>query len=182
MRRFVSAFAVLALVVPAGAQDFSDPRAVVEALYAPYFQPADSFDYARLDAAPLQSIGLNALFARDREEAGEGIGRIDFDPYVNGQDFDLGNLAVGDPVYVGGRAVVGVSGSSRTWATSSSMRVATGRSTTCGPMARSSRTASRTSSTPRCRNSATGVPKTRPSRLLAGRRPAWCRTAQPPGA
>lgn len=108
MRRFVSAFAVLALVVPAGAQDFSDPRAVVEALYAPYFQPADSFDYARLDAAPLQSIGLNALFARDREEAGEGIGRIDFDPYVNGQDFDLGNLAVGDPVYVGGRAVVGV--------------------------------------------------------------------------
>lgn len=108
MRRFVSAFAVLALVVPAGAQDFSDPRALVEALYAPYFQPADSFDYARLDAAPLQSIGLNALFARDREEAGEGIGRIDFDPYVNGQDFDLGNLAVGDPVYVGGRAVVGV--------------------------------------------------------------------------
>lgn len=108
MRVLASAFAVLALVAPVAAQDFTDPRAVVEALYAPYFQPYDSFDYAKLDAAPLQSAGLNALFARDREEAGEGIGRIDFDPYVNGQDFELTDLVVAEPAYAGGRAVVGV--------------------------------------------------------------------------
>lgn len=112
MRLPISAFALvasLALSLPAVAVDFTSPRAVIEALYAPDLQPTDAFDYTLLDATPLQSQGLNALFARDRDEAGDGIGRIDFDPYVNGQDFELSALAVGEPVYVAGRAVVVVS-------------------------------------------------------------------------
>ena len=108
MRLILAATAVLASLTPALAVDFTSPKAVVEALYEPYFQPYESFDYQLLDATPLQSAGLNALFAKDREEAGEGIGRIDFDPYINGQDFQVTDLAVGEPVYAGGRAVVGV--------------------------------------------------------------------------
>lgn len=107
-RLTLAAVALLASFAPALAVDFTSPKAVVEALYEPYFQPSDNFDYQLLDATPLQSAGLNALFERDREEAGDGIGRIDFDPYVNGQDFQLTELAVGEPVYAGGRAVVGV--------------------------------------------------------------------------
>ncbi len=108
MRLTLAAAVLLAALVPAFAVDFTSPKAVVEALYEPYFQPYESFDYQLLDATPLQSAGLNALFAKDREEAGEGIGRIDFDPYINGQDFQVTDLAVGEPVYAGGRAVVGV--------------------------------------------------------------------------
>lgn len=109
MRLILAAVALLAALAPAFAVDFSNPKAVVEALYEPYFQPAESFDYQLLDAAPLQSAGLNALFEKDREEAGDGIGRIDFDPYVNGQDFQLSDLVVAEPVYVAGRAIVAVS-------------------------------------------------------------------------
>ena len=109
MRLILAATAVLASLTPALAVDFTSPKAVVEALYEPYFQPYESFDYQLLDATPLQSEGLNALFAKDREEAGDGIGRIDFDPYVNGQDFQLTDLVVAEPVYVAGRAVVAVS-------------------------------------------------------------------------
>ena len=109
MRLLIAAAAVLASLAPALAVDFTSPKAVVEALYEPYFQPYESFDYQLLDATPLQSDGLNALFAKDRAEAGDGIGRIDFDPYVNGQDFQLTDLVVGEPVYVAGRAVVAVS-------------------------------------------------------------------------
>lgn len=108
MRLMLAAVALAASLTPALAVDFTSPRAVVEALYEPYFQPYESFNYQLLDATPLQSAGLNALFERDRKESEGGIGRIDFDPYVNGQDFQLTDLVVGEPVYVGGRAVVGV--------------------------------------------------------------------------
>ena len=109
MRLTFAAIALLASIAPALAVDFTSPKAVVEALYEPYFQPAESFDYQLLDATPLQSAGLKALFDKDREEAGDGMGRIDFDPYVNGQDFQLTDLVVAEPVYVAGRAVVAVS-------------------------------------------------------------------------
>ena len=108
MRLTLAAVALVASLAPALAVDFSSPKAVVEALYEPYFQPSETFDYQLLDATPLQSAGLNALFEKDREEAGDGIGRIDFDPYVNGQDFELTQLHVAEPVYVAGRAVVAV--------------------------------------------------------------------------
>lgn len=108
MRLTLAAAVLLAALAPAFAVDFTSPRAVVEALYEPYFQPTDNFDYTRLEDDPYLSAGLLALYARDLEEAGEGIGRIDFDPYINGQDFQVTDLAVGEPVYAGGRAVVGV--------------------------------------------------------------------------
>lgn len=109
MRFTLAAFALLVTLAPAVAVDFTSPKAVVEALYEPYLQPADSFDTTRLDDDPYLSAGLLALYARDLEAAGGGIGRLDFDPYVNGQDFQLADLVVGEPFHVGGRAVVGVS-------------------------------------------------------------------------
>ncbi len=96
--------ALLALAFPAFAQSYSDPKALLEALYAGYMPPNE---YPP-DEAPLQSARLNGLFARDDQEANGDIGRIDFGPYVNGQDYDIKSLVIGEPYFAGGKAVVKV--------------------------------------------------------------------------
>lgn len=100
------AFLVLALLTtPALAQDFSDPRALLEALYAGY---GPAYDYPP-DQAPLRSERLNALYDRDLQQANGELGRIDFDPFVNGQDYAITGLEIGEPYLAGGKAVVRVS-------------------------------------------------------------------------
>lgn len=99
--------AVVALVLswqPVFAQSVSDARDVVEAVYAPY-GPAQIYPD---DPRPFRSERLNALYDKDAEEANGEVGRIDFDPFVNGQDYQLEKLEVGESYYVGGKAVVRV--------------------------------------------------------------------------
>lgn len=104
MRHF--AFVALALIAtPALAQDFSDPRAVIEALYAGY---GPAYDYPP-DQSPLFSERLNGLYEADAKETDGEIGRIDFDPFINGQDYQLGKLEIGDPYLASGKALVRVS-------------------------------------------------------------------------
>ena len=103
MRRFT--FLVLALLAtPAFAQDFSDPKAVVEALYAGYMPPNEFPP----DMSALQSKRLNDLFEADSREANGEIGRIDFDPFINGQDYDVSKVEVSGPAYAAGKALVRV--------------------------------------------------------------------------
>ena len=96
--------ALLALATPALAESYSDPKSLLAALYAGYMPPND----VPPDETSLQSERLNGLFARDSEEANGEIGRIDFGPYINGQDYDITNLVIGEPYYAGGKAVVKV--------------------------------------------------------------------------
>lgn len=107
MLRF-AAFAVvvvgLGLAGPALAQSLADPKAPLEALYAGYMPPNEFPP----DQAPLQSARLKGLFEKDQQEADGEIGRIDFDPFVNGQDYDITDLVIGDPYLAGGKAVVKV--------------------------------------------------------------------------
>lgn len=103
MHRFT--FLVLALLAtPAFAQDFSDPKALVEALYAGYLPPNEFPP----DMSALQSKRLNDLFEADSKEANGEIGRIDFDPFINGQDYDVSKVEVGEPAYAAGKALVRV--------------------------------------------------------------------------
>ena len=51
---------------------------------------------------------LNELFARDLKEANGDIGRLDFDPYIDGQDYRITGLKFGDPTIVGDTAKVEV--------------------------------------------------------------------------
>jgi hypothetical protein len=81
---------LLAFTTPAFAYD--QPRDVVMALYTPFLD-AENWEYT--DPAPLQSAGLNALIEQDRKDADGEIGRLDFDPYVVGQDFLLSDFEVG---------------------------------------------------------------------------------------
>jgi len=103
--RHLAFLAVFLLATPALAQDFSDPEAVVEALYAGY---GPAYDYPP-DQSPLMSERLNGLYEKDAKEADGEIGRIDFDPFINGQDYQLDKLDIGEPYYAGGKAVVRVS-------------------------------------------------------------------------
>lgn len=104
MRRL--AFLAFALIVtPSVAQDYSDPRAVIEALYDGY---GSAYDYPP-DQSPLFSERLNGLYEVDAKEANGEIGRIDFDPFINGQDYQLTALKIDEPYVAGGKAVVRVS-------------------------------------------------------------------------
>ena len=55
-----------------------------------------------------QSKRLNDLYAADTKEADGEIGRIDFDPFINGQDYDVTKVEVSEPYIAGGKAVVRV--------------------------------------------------------------------------
>ena len=102
MRHFLLLL-LLSVATPALAYD--QPRDVIMALYTPFFD-AESWEYT--DPAPLQSTGLNALVEQDRKDANGEIGRLDFDPYVVGQDFLLTDFAVGAIEEMSGTAKVTV--------------------------------------------------------------------------
>lgn len=91
-------------VTPVVAQGFTDPRALLGALYATYKSDAISGD-------PLTTFGsarLNTLYEKDAEEANGEVGRIDFDPFVNGQDYEISKLEIGEAYYAAGKATVRV--------------------------------------------------------------------------
>ena len=104
MRLFIAIAVLVLLGQPAFAQSFTDPKALLEALYAGYMPPNE----VPPDESPLQSERLNGLFEKDRQEVNGEVGRIDFGPYINGQDYDIKDLAIGEPYIAGGKAVVKV--------------------------------------------------------------------------
>lgn len=84
---------LIALAAPALAQSFDTPKALLESIYQSY--ATDEFPE---DSESIYSQKLKALFEADRERTPEGeIGAIDFDPFVNAQDYDLSNLDIGEP-------------------------------------------------------------------------------------
>ena len=87
----------LGLTGLASAQTFDTPQALLEAFYAPYF----SGEFTE-DESPFFSDELEALYAADAEATPEGeIGALDFDPFVDGQDFELTNFEIGAPGIAG---------------------------------------------------------------------------------
>ncbi|MEO6014937.1 MAG: DUF3828 domain-containing protein [Devosia sp.] len=77
-----------------GAFAYDTPGTLMEALYAPYL--VADFDWGNYDVSLMQSEELRDLFAKDSEEAGGEVGRIDFDPYIDGQDYQITDLQIGD--------------------------------------------------------------------------------------
>lgn len=105
MSRLLAVLSVLlAFTAPAFAQSYDSPKALLEALYAGYMPPNEFPP----DQSPLQSERLNGLFEKDQQEANGEIGRIDFDAYVNGQDYQITDLVIGEPLIAGGKAAVKV--------------------------------------------------------------------------
>jgi hypothetical protein len=106
MRRLALALLItVAAVLPALA--FDTPQALVKAVYDAYTK-AD-FNWDSYDEAALRSKALNDLFAKDAAETPEGdIGRLDFDPYVDGQDYQITALKIAEPAISGDTASVEV--------------------------------------------------------------------------
>lgn len=95
----------LALTSMAAAQVFDSPKALLEAFYQPYF----TNDFAE-DESAFRSAALKGLYAADeaRTPVGE-MGALDFDPYIDGQDYQIDDLVIGEPVLSGNNAQVNVS-------------------------------------------------------------------------
>ncbi|KFL27455.1 hypothetical protein JP74_07700 [Devosia sp. 17-2-E-8] len=98
MRIVIAALGLLlALAAPAFAANYTTPRELLESIYQSY--ATDTFPE---DSEEIYSSHLKGLFAADRERTPEGeIGALDFDPFVNGQDYDLADLVIDEPVVSG---------------------------------------------------------------------------------
>jgi Protein of unknown function (DUF3828) len=106
MHRLILALIALAFTA-APAFAFDTPRALLEALYSPYSK-GDSFDWNSWDETQFRSKHLNELFAKDQKEADGEVGRLDFDPYIDGQDYQISALKIGDAAIDGDTATVEV--------------------------------------------------------------------------
>lgn len=96
--------ALLALVAPTAlaAPVFEDPGELVAYAYVPYGSgqfPEDPFE--------LYSPALIELWKAMEERTPEGeVGAIDFDPFISAQDYEIGDLAIGEPAIDGDQASV----------------------------------------------------------------------------
>jgi len=102
--RYLAFLALLLVASPVFAAGYSEPKALVEALYAGYLPPNEFPP----DISVLQSKRLNDLYDADSKEANGEIGRIDFDPFINGQDYDVSKVEIGEPLVAAGKALVKV--------------------------------------------------------------------------
>lgn len=108
MRALVRMIVMLAALLAAPLQAapvFEDPKGLVEYVYAPYMSGVFPEDMTEVFSPTLKQL-WDAMAARS-QAANEPI--IDFDPYINAQDFELSELIISDPVVDGDRAVVAVS-------------------------------------------------------------------------
>jgi hypothetical protein len=95
---------LLALTSLAVAQTFDTPEAMLEAFYEPYFIG----EFSDNEAA-FRSRALQALYDNDAQVTPEGeMGALSFDPYIDGQDFDITDFAIGAPGIAGDYASVDV--------------------------------------------------------------------------
>ncbi len=85
---------VLAFGATAFAQPFTSPKALLEDAYKSY--ATDEFPD---DLMVYYSSALKALWATaDAKVADDEVGAVDFDPFINAQDYEITGLAIGDPV------------------------------------------------------------------------------------
>ncbi len=103
-RLLLALVALAATALPAFAYD--TPKSLLEALYTPY--KSDTFDWDKWDEAQFRTKALNALFDKDAKEADGDVGRLDFDPYIDGQDYQITDLVFHDAVITGDTAKVEV--------------------------------------------------------------------------
>ena len=82
---------LLALTSFVAAQPYDTPDALLKAFYAPYF----SGDFPE-DESQFRSAELQALYDNDAAITPEGeMGAISFDPYIDGQDYELTDFEIG---------------------------------------------------------------------------------------
>lgn len=108
MPRLLAAFALFLLFVApalAAGQVFDTPKALLDYAYQPY-STGDFKD----DNDVLYSKALNDMFAAAEAATPEDeVGPVDFDVFVNGQDYQVTELTIGEPTPEGEGVSVPVS-------------------------------------------------------------------------
>lgn len=108
MRVLVLLAAMLLAFVPAASRAqpvFADPAGLIDYAYAPYKTGEFPDDITELFSPTLKEL-WNDMVARSQDLE---LPIIDFDPYINAQDYELSELVISDPAIDGDRATVGVS-------------------------------------------------------------------------
>jgi Protein of unknown function (DUF3828) len=106
MRLATALALLLALCAPALAQSDNDPVALITAIYKTY-TANEHDDPGQAGEDDVYSKRLQALFDKDAAERPEGDeGRLDFDPFVDGQDWELSGLKISQVYRSGGEARV----------------------------------------------------------------------------
>lgn len=108
MRMLIMLAAMLLALVPgiARAQPvFSDPAGLIEYAYAPYESGVFPEQITELFTPTLTQM-WDDMAARSREFE---LPIIDFDPFINAQDYELSELVISDPAIAGDTATVAVS-------------------------------------------------------------------------
>lgn len=85
------------------AASYDTPEAMLQAFYAPYL----ANDTTATDDG-FRSKALNGLYAADAEASDGEVGALDFDPYINGQDWMLTDFQIGQAEITGDTAKVAV--------------------------------------------------------------------------
>jgi hypothetical protein len=94
----------MALTSIAAAQPYATPEELLVAFYEPYFN--GNFPE---NESQFRSAALQALYDNDAEITPEGeMGAISFDPYIDGQDYDITDLEIGAAAMAGDYASVDV--------------------------------------------------------------------------
>ena len=93
-RRARILFSIVALAVPApGATEIADPEKFVSDVYR-HFVAAQNSRKTYNAPQDIYTPRLAGLFEKDRRESKGEVGCIEFDFWMNGQDFELSNLKV----------------------------------------------------------------------------------------
>lgn len=83
--------------------EFEDPAALVAYAYAPYSTGTFPDEMTELFSPTLKQL-WDDMVARSQE-----MPIIDFDPFINAQDYELSELVIADPAVEGDRATVAAS-------------------------------------------------------------------------
>ncbi|OJF93516.1 hypothetical protein AX760_05685 [Pararhizobium antarcticum] len=109
MRLLAALFAALTALfaLPAAAETYGTPEALLEALYS--YDTRQTDETAPSLYSPFFSEGLNAVWQADIDKTPEGdMGAIGFDPVISGQDGEATNVEVGQPIILDDTAEVEV--------------------------------------------------------------------------
>ena len=86
------------------AQPYATPEDLLEAFYEPYFT-GEFYE----DETQFRSQALQELYAMDEDITPDGeMGALSFDPYVDGQDFEIDDLSIAPARIDGDTATVDV--------------------------------------------------------------------------
>lgn len=97
---------VLAFTGIVAAQPYDTPDALLQAFYARYLAADTDFS----DEGEFRSAGLQALYDADAQATPEGdSGALDFDPFIDGQDWQITDLQIGAAGIAGDYASADVS-------------------------------------------------------------------------